>query len=295
MAGVDRQAALRGVIAAVPTPVNAARQPDTDAFMHHARWALANGCDALNVLGTTGEATSLSRDQRERLMSAASQSLGGDRLMVGTGTPDLTTTIGLTRAAHDLGFAGALVLPPFYYKGVSDEGLLAWFEALVEGTADAPIPLYLYNFPQMTGIAFPPGLVRRLLVAFPDRLAGAKDSSGDLAYAAELARLERFDVFPSNEAALCRVPDDGFAGIISATVNLTVSLAARLWANPHDRAVAEQLAVARTAISAQPLIPAVKHLTARLHGIDEFEQVLPPLAPLDAARKAALAGFALAA
>lgn len=290
-----RRTGLCGVIAAVPTPVTDTGRPDPDAFLTHARWALANGCDGLNVLGTTGEATSFSRNERKRLMSAAAQSLGGERLMVGTGTPDLETTIDLTRTAHHLGFAGALVLPPFYYKGVSDEGLIAWFEGLVDGTADAPVPLYLYNFPQMTGIPFPPGLVGRLKAAFPDRLAGAKDSSGDLDYAAQLARIDDFDVFPSNEAALARVPLDGYAGIISATVNITAPLAALLWATPRDEAVASQLSAARGAITAQPLIPAIKHLTARLHGIDGFEPVLPPLAPLDAAQKAALAGFTHAA
>lgn len=278
-----------GVIAAAPTPVGPAGDPDTQRFVRHAEWLLANGCDGLNVLGTTGEANSLSAGQRMAVMRAAAAALPGGRLMVGTGTPDLETTVTLTRQAHDLGFAAALVLPPYYYKGVSDDGLFAWFAAVVAATRAAPIPIYLYNFPQMTGITFAPPLAHRLAASFPDRIRGAKDSSGDLAYAAELARIPGFKVFPSSETALARADRDGFAGCISATVSVTAPLVARLWADRGNAALLERAAAARAAISAVPLIPAVKHLVGRLHGDPEFDRVLPPHLPLDAAQKATLA------
>ncbi|GIL01169.1 MAG: dihydrodipicolinate synthase family protein [Alphaproteobacteria bacterium] len=286
---------LRGVIAAVPTPVTEAGEPDTERFLRHARWALANGCDGLNVLGTTGEANSFSAAQRRRVMAAAAAALDPARLMVGTGTPDLATTIDLTRLAHEAGFAAALVLPPYYYKGVSDDGLFAWFERLVAATADAPVPLHLYNFPQMTGIQFSADLAGRLKRAFPDRIAGAKDSSGDLAYAARLARIDGFDVFPSSETALGKAAADGYAGCISATVSVTAPLVARYAARPADAALAAKVAAARAAIAAQPLIPAIKYLVARLHGDPAFERVLPPHLPLTAAQKDALTGIGLEA
>jgi 4-hydroxy-tetrahydrodipicolinate synthase len=125
---------LTGVIAAVPTPVGASGEPDTRRFLDHCRRALANGCDALNVLGTTGEANSLSAGQRKTVMRAAANGLDRSRLLVGTGTPDLATTIELTRFAHELGFAAALVLPPYYYKSVTDQGLFAFFSELVAAT-----------------------------------------------------------------------------------------------------------------------------------------------------------------
>lgn len=279
---------LGGVIAAVPTPIDDMGQPDVAAFILHGAWALANGCDGLNVLGTTGEATSFSTSQRETVMTAAAATLDGAKLMVGTGTPDLATTIHLTQLAHKLGFAGALVLPPFYYKGVSDDGLANWFDRLVAGTSDAPIPLFLYNFPQMTGLTFSPALVARLKGAHPDRLVGAKDSSGDLAYAAELAKIADFDVFPSNEAALAQADADGYAGCISATTNLTGAMAQQLWKDQGNAELAKRVLNARLAISAQPLIPAIKYLVGQTHGQSGFERVLPPMLTLTDAQKAAL-------
>lgn len=289
-------ARLGGVIAAVPTPIDAEGAPDTARFLRHCRWALDNGCDGLNILGTTGEATSFSAERRRTLMAAAAGGLERNRLMVGTGTPDLETTITLTRTAFDLGFAAALVLPPFYYKGVGDDGLFAWFAKVIEATVATPIPVYLYNFPQMTGLTFTPALARRLAERFPERVAGAKDSSGDLAYAAEIAAIDNFDVFPSNEAALARRASEGYAGCISATVNITAPLAARLNARPDDAALAARVSERRAAIAgAGPLIAAVKHLVGRLHADRGFEAVLPPHLPLDEAQKRALDGLDTAA
>lgn len=281
---------LHGVIAAVPTPVTAEGEPDTDRFLRHARWALANGCHALNVLGTTGEANSFSADQRRAVMSAAASELDTSRLMVGTGTPDLATTIALTGYAYELGFAAVLVLPPYYYKGVSDDGLFAWFERLILATHDAPGPIYLYNFPQLTGVPFSVEFARRLKAAFPERIAGAKDSSGDLSYASRLAEIAGFDIFPSSETPIAKADAEGYAGCISATVSVTAPLVARFWADPAKAALAASVAEARNAIAAYPLVPAVKYLTAQLHDDPSFERVLPPHLPLTGAQKTALAG-----
>jgi 4-hydroxy-tetrahydrodipicolinate synthase len=271
---------LRGVIAAIATALNEGGCPDHAATLRHARWLIENGCDGLNLLGTTGEASSLPASARMELMSVMAQGIAPGRMMVGTGCPDLATTVALTRHAAELGYAGALVLPPYYYKGVDEAGLYAFFEGLVEATADRPIPIYLYNFPQMTGLRFEIGFAAWLKARFPDRIGGAKDSSGDLDYAADLARIDGFDVFPSDEAALAQAPKHGFAGCISATVNLTAPLAQRLWADPHDAALAEEVGRRRRAIAATPLIPSVKALVARLHDMPGYARVLPPLAPL---------------
>lgn len=280
---------ISGVIAAVVTPVDETLSPDINRFLRHARWALDNGCDGLNVLGTTGEANSLSATQRVKVMEATAGDLGGKRLMVGTGTPDLATTIDLTRVAHELGYACALILPPYYYKAVSDDGLHAWFSEIIRQTADRPIPIYLYNFPQMTGLRFSPELARRLAADFPERIAGAKDSSGDLGYAAELARIDGFDVFPSNEVALARAGTDGYAGCISATVNVAPSLSAKLWSNRDDMSVLEEVRTVRMGVSAQPLIPSVKYLVGRIHGDTVFQRLLPPHLELTDDQKSALA------
>ncbi|POF32392.1 dihydrodipicolinate synthase family protein [Roseibium marinum] len=280
---------LTGILAAVPTPIDGSGSPDAERFLVHARWALDNGCDGLNVLGTTGEANSFSFAQRVRLMEAAAGGLESSRLMVGTGTPDAPTTIDLTRAAEDLGFAAVLVLPPYYYKGVTDEGLFRWFADVLDATGS--IATYLYNFPQMSGISLSPELVRRLAESYPERISGAKDSSGDLAYARELAAIGGLNVFPSDETALAAADRDGFAGCISGSVNVTAPLAAALWQNQSDQALAEKVRAARQKITALPIIPAVKYLVSRLHSDIGFERLLPPHLPLNKDQKAMLADF----
>src|ERR1700754_2381876 len=173
-----------GVVAAVATPINEDGSPDIARATRLARFLLANGCDGLNVLGTTGEATSFSLDQRKRVMTAYRDAgLPLDRLMVGTGAASVADAVALTRHAAELGFAGALVLPPFYYKGVPDEGLVAYIDTIVAATAAKPIPLYLYHFPAQSGLYWHAALITRLLAAHGDRIVGLKDSSGDMAYA----------------------------------------------------------------------------------------------------------------
>src|SRR6202165_243238 len=146
---------LKGVIAAIATAVDDKGDPDCTRSPALARFLLANGCDGLNVLGTTGEATSFSLEQRKRVMSAYRDAgLPLDRLMVGTGAASVADAVALTRHAAELGFAGALVLPHFYYKGVPDDGLVGHIDALVKATVERPVPLYLYHFPAMSGLAW---------------------------------------------------------------------------------------------------------------------------------------------
>src|SRR5262249_39813339 len=195
---------LHGVIAAIATAVDDSGEPDCARSVALARFLLAHGCDGLNVLGTTGEATSFSREQRQRVMTAYRDAgLPLDRLMVGTGAASIADAVALTRHAAALGFAGALVLPPFYYKGEPDDGLVGYVEAIVEADADAPIAIYLYHFPAQSGVPWHVALLERLRRRFAARIVGLKDSSGDMAYARAAAALARdFSVFPSTEAVL---------------------------------------------------------------------------------------------
>lgn len=281
---------LKGVIAAVPTPVDNDGIPIIEAFLDHSRWVLDNGGDGLNVLGSTGEANSLPVRHRRAVMKAAGENLPAERLMVGTGTPDLETTIELTRFAHGVEFAAALVLPPYYYKPVSDDGLFAYFEQLLHHTRDVPIPVYLYNYPQMTGITFSRSLAERLFRHSKGRVAGMKDSSGDLDYAADMATIEGFQVFPSNEVALSRCEADGYAGCISATVNIDPASSAALHDDNGDTGVLERVRHVRQTVSSFPLVPAVKYLAARRMGDDRLARPLPPFLPLTKAQQEDLVG-----
>ena len=280
---------LSGVFAAVATAVDESNKPDFRRSVALARHLLANGCDGLNVLGTTGEATSFSVAERQTVMSAYREAgLPLDRLMVGTGTAALSDTLALTRHAASLGFAGALVLPPFYYKGVPDEGLFALITLLVEATADKPIPLYLYHFPAMSGLAWSIGLIARLRTAYPERIVGLKDSSGDLRYAREAADLDDdFAVFPSTEAVLLEARGGAFAGCISATANLNADLCARAYHNGDATALQTAVEI-RKLFDGRPLVSGVKATLAHIHGDPAWARVIPPLQPFSAADRAAV-------
>jgi 4-hydroxy-tetrahydrodipicolinate synthase len=281
------------VIAAIATAVDPDGEPDCSRSIALARFLLANGCDGLNVLGTTGEATSFSLDQRRRVMNAYAESgLPLTRMMVGTGAAALADAIALTRHAAELGFAGALVLPPFYYKGVGDDGLVAIVEAILSATAAQPIQLYLYHFPAQSGLPWHVGLVRRLLASFGSRIVGLKDSSGDMAYAREAAAIApSFKVFPSTEAALPDARSGPFAGCISATANLNADLCARAYRSGDAAALAEAVAI-RKLFDGKPLVPGIKALLAHIHGEPQWARMQPPLSGYPAADRAtAIAGY----
>jgi 4-hydroxy-tetrahydrodipicolinate synthase len=284
---------LRGVIAAVATVIDNNGAPDHARSLKLARFLLDDGCDGLNVLGTTGEATSFSRDERMGLMSAyRDNGLPMQRLMVGTGAAAVSDAIALTRHAAGLGFAGALVLPPFYYKGVPDDGLVAYIDAIVTATADQPIPLYLYHFPAQSGLPWHVALIRRLLDAHRGRIVGLKDSSGDMAYAREAAKVEAgFDVFPSTEAALLEARSGIFAGCISATANCNADLCQRAW-SAGDTAASDQAVTIRNLFNGKPLVSGIKALLAHIHSDRALAAVKPPLAePSAADRTAIVAGY----
>jgi 4-hydroxy-tetrahydrodipicolinate synthase len=284
---------LRGVIAAVATPIDETGTPDTARATKLARYLLDNGCDGLNVLGTTGEATSFSLDERKRVMSAYRDAgLPLNRLMVGTGAAAVSDAIALTRHAAELGFAGALLLPPFYYKGVPDDGLVAYLHLIVQATTDQQIPLYLYHFPQQSGLHWHIGLVKRLLDQFGNRIVGLKDSSGDMAYAREVAAIApSFHVFPSTEAVLLEARSGAFAGCISATANLNADLCAQAWSRGDQTALQAAVTIRRL-FDGKPLVSGVKALLAHIHADSALARVNPPLAPFSAAdRTAAAAGY----
>jgi 4-hydroxy-tetrahydrodipicolinate synthase len=284
---------LHGVIAAVATAVDAAGEPDVARSTALARYLLDNGCNGLNVLGTTGEATSFSLDQRKRVMTAYYDAkLPLDRLMVGTGAAASADAVALTRHAADLGFAGALLLPPFYYKGVPDDGLVDYVATIVAATAAKPIPIYLYHFPSQSGLPWHVALIARLLGAFGGRIVGLKDSSGDMAFARAAAGVSPdFKVFPSTEAALMEARSGAFAGCISATANLNADLCARAFRD-GDAAALDAAVAIRKLFDGKQLVSGVKALLAHIHHDSAWGRVQPPLAPFAAADRAAVvAGY----
>lgn len=287
---------LKGVLAPVVTPFTEDLAPDATRFVRHCKWLLAHGCSGLAVFGTNSEANSLSAEERMMLLEELVQAgVPADRLMPGTGCCALTDSVRLTAHAVKLGCAGVLMLPPFYYKGVSEDGVFAAYARAIEA-AGPGLRLYLYHIPQMSGVPVTLSLIARLMATFPGVVAGLKDSSGNWENtAAVIAAFPAIEVYSASESLLPRNIAAGGAGCISATANVNAAGIARLIraAGTDDEAAA--LADAgriRAAFEAMPVIPAVKAAIARRLGDAAYATVRPPLAPLGPAHAAALAAAA---
>jgi 4-hydroxy-tetrahydrodipicolinate synthase len=208
--------------------------------------------------------------------------------MVGTGAAAVADAVALTRHAAELGFAGALVLPPFYYKGVPDDGLVAYIDTILQSTASKPVPIYLYHFPAQSGLPWHIDLLRRLLKNSNKRIVGLKDSSGDMTYARAAAALDpEFAEFPSTEAALLEARSGAFAGCISATATLNADLCARAW-HSGDAAALDAAVTIRRLFEGKALVSGVKALLSHIHGDPAIARMKPPLAAFPAADRAAV-------
>lgn len=275
---------MHGVIAAVPTPVDADGQPQKEMFLEHCQWVLENGCDGLNILGSTGEANSFSSTIRKEIMSWAATRLDKTKLMVGTGTPSLEESIDLTLTADDLGYPVALVLPPYYYSPITNDGLVAWYGRLNAALGDRKISVYFYNYPQMTGMEIPVEAIETLHTSYPNRFCGIKDSSGNLEYCRAISdTMPNMKVFPSSETSLVESVQSNFAGCISATTNQTGQLCAKVWANRgNDNSVLLGIiSDIRTNIAGPYLVPSIKYLVSKRTQKTAWEEVHPPFFGLD--------------
>jgi 4-hydroxy-tetrahydrodipicolinate synthase len=281
---------LRGIFSPVITPFTADLRPDAARLVRHCRWLLSQEV-GLAVFGTNSEANSLSVPEKMALLDAlADAGLPGGRMMPGTGCCALSDTVELTRHALHHGAGGVLMLPPFFYKGVSEDGLFASYAEVIERVGDPRLRIYLYHIPQVSQVPLGLPLIERLLKAYPGVIAGIKDSSGD--WANTSAMLERFqpqgfDVFAGSETFLLATLRAGGAGCITATGNVNPGAIARLyrtWQQPDADAQQEALNAVRGIFAGFPMIPALKAAVGRFAGDAGFAAVSPPLVKLDAAQ-----------
>lgn len=284
--------AARGVYAAILTPFNANLEPDLGAFVNHGRWLLANGCDGLAPLGTTGEGNSLSLKQRMRIIETALTKLPIDRCIFGAGSCALADAVQLAREATKAGAAGVLMLPPFYYKEPSEDGLYNFYAAAIERVGNPRLRLYLYHFPQLSAVPITPALTRRLRQNFGDTIAGLKDSGSDWNYSAALLKeFPGFGVFSGSEQHLLNNLRAGGVGTISAAVNVTAPLAApvyRHWQTPEADRLQAVLSAVRVLFQDHPLVAGLKETMALITGNPAWRNMLPPNVPLGPAESAAL-------
>ena len=283
----------RGVLVPVLTPFQRDLAVDAERFVEHCRWLLAEGANGLAVFGTTSEANSLSIAERMSLLERLIEhGVPAGVLMPGTGCCALPDTVALTRHAVERNCFGVLMLPPFYYKGVSDDGIHASIAEVVQRDADDRLRIYLYHIPPMAGVAFSLPLIERLLKDFPRIVVGIKDSSGDWNNTqALLDSFPGFEVFPGSETHLLDALRKGGAGCISATANVNVAAISRVireWQGADADALQDGIARTRGAIQKFPMVAANKAILARVRDDPAWDVVRPPLRPLAAEAKAQL-------
>ncbi len=274
---------IRGVLAPVLTPFKAGYEPDLRRFVAHCRWLLANDV-SLAIFGTNSEGNSLSEQERTGLLEGLIDAgIDPTRLMPGTGCCSLSETVRLTSRAVALGCAGVLLLPPFYYKGVTDEGLYRSFSETIERVGDARLRIYLYHIPPVSQVGISLALIERLLKAYPTAIAGMKDSSGDWSNTkAVLDQFSRegFDVFVGSETFLLANMRNGGVGAISATANVNpakISALYREWSSSGADAMQGRLDIVRKIFAKYPMIAAMKRAVARWTGDEDWSRVRPPL------------------
>ncbi|HVP08032.1 MAG TPA: dihydrodipicolinate synthase family protein [Burkholderiales bacterium] len=281
------QKRIEGVLSPVITPFRRDLSPDPDRFVKHCKWLMRSGCAGLAVFGTNSEANSMSVEEKLELLDALVRGgVPAASLMPGTGHCALTDSVKMTREAVRMGCGGVLMLPPFYYKGVSDEGLFRNFSEVIERVGDERLRLYLYHIPPVSNVAITLELIERLLARYPGIVAGAKDSSGD--WSNTKAMLDRFkdrgfDVFPGSEVFLLDGLRAGGKGCITATGNVNpgpISEVFRRWQTADADKLQAGITATRKIMQKVPMIPALKAVTAHFANDPQWRTVRPPLTEL---------------
>jgi 4-hydroxy-tetrahydrodipicolinate synthase len=290
--------AIRGIYAAAISPFNADGSLNTDLLIGYCKHLMTDGgCDGVAPTGTTGEGTSVPMRDRLALPEAfANAGIAKDAVIFGTGAPSAEDCVALTRSAVDAGYMNALVLPPYYYKNPSDDGLFAYYANLIEKIGSDDLRIYLYHFPQMSAVPLSVNLVLRLRKAFGGIIAGLKDSSGDFEQSRAFIEAtdgvtDDFDVYPSSEAFLWDGLSIGSAGIISGSTNVFANGVQAAKAAPEGAerdAAMDVVKTARAVAGKYPLMAAMKQIEAWRSGNDLWTRMTPPLVPLTAEQRSSL-------
>ncbi|MDQ5848039.1 MAG: dihydrodipicolinate synthase family protein [Pseudomonadota bacterium] len=279
---------IEGVLAPVITPFAKDYSPDAERFVRHCRWLLKSGCAGLAIFGTNSEANSMSVGEKRRLLEQlVSGGVPAAALMPGTGHCAISDSIELTRAAVQLGCAGVLMLPPFYYKGVPDEGLYRNFAEIIERVGDERLQLYLYHIPPVSQVPITLQLIERLISKYPGIVAGVKDSSGD--WPNTKAMLDNFakagfDVFAGSEVFLLDNMRHGGKGCITATGNVNpgpIDQVFKNWRSTEADKLQAAITATRKIVQKQPMIAALKAIVAHFGNDPQWKTCRPPLLELN--------------
>jgi len=286
-----------GAFTASLTPMNDDLSVNYTALINHLNWLLTNGSNGICLLGTTGEANSFSIDERIKVLDEViAAKIEPHKLLVGTGTCVISDTINLTKHAVTQDVGAVLMLPPYYYKNLTDQGVVDYFKLVIDGVADERLKIYLYNFPKMTGVPFTLELVKKLIVEFPGVIVGMKDSSGDWeGMQAVCENIPGFHLFTGTEKYLLDTLRAGGTGCISATFNASIHYGAKVYANwqgPEADNLQEALNKTRSDFEVDSFISSLKFLFADWHDEPLWLNLRPPNSlPVTETRKYLLEHF----
>ncbi len=268
------------IYTATLTPMNEDLSVNADLLVSHIEWLLKSGAHGIALLGTTGEANSFSLEEKRQIIDTVVQARMPElQLMVGTGTCAYPETVELTQYALKKGVTDILMLPPFYYKQINDQGLENYFARVIEDVADDRMRIYLYHFPKMSGIDMSHKLIEQLMMKYPNQIVGMKDSSGDLDHMLSICRnFPNLKLFTGTERFLLPVLRAGGAGCISATANVTIRKIAQVfehWQTDEADTMQDQLTKIRSIFDGLPFVPILKQYLAHQHG-QEWLPLRPP-------------------
>lgn len=280
---------IQGIFSAAATPIDASGAPALDLFAQHCLALLDEGCNGIALLGTTGEANNFSVRERMDLLDAAlSFGVHGDQLLPGCSTSNIPESIELVRHAVQNDVLGCVMLPPFYYKGISDEGLFRFYAKIIETIADDRLKIILYHIPQVTQIPITHDLIWRLRTEFPDTVVGIKDSAGDIENMIMMIQMfPDFSVLAGADPLLLPLLQAGGAGCITATSNLRADSLRVVWdhySNPDQadtvKAAQDRINAWRSLTNSYVQLPTVKAMVAKARGHRDWLNLRAPLVAL---------------
>ena len=276
-----------GTYTASLTPLTSSYEPNLPALVSHVEQLFESGSDGVAILGSTGEANSLTIEQRLDIISYCGRTLTPERLMMGTGSCALQDAIRLTQASIEAGVFSVLVIPPFYYKPQSDESVIRYYSELISSVDDSRLRIIFYNFPKLSGYNFSTEILQEFKERFGDIAAGIKDSSGNWENMLSITNnVPDFMVYSGTETLLLNILREGGAGCITASANLLApecQLVYQAWRNDQQNTaeqVQKELTVLRKALESYPFVSELKGLMAEHTGSELWQQMLPPFIPL---------------
>ena len=273
----------KGIYTAALTPFNASYEPEIPTLIGHVQWLLENGTDGVALLGSTGEANSMTLEQRQSIIEQSTRKLPADRLLIGTGSCALHDEIKLTKVSIDVGVYGVLVLPPFYYKPQSEESIIRFYSELIDSVNDSRLRIIFYNFPKFTGYNFDHNVIGKMKQRFGEIAAGIKDSSGNWENMSGVAQnVSDFMVYSGTETYLLDNLLNGGAGCITATANLIATECQQVfqaWKNEQledAKQKQKRLTSLRKALEIFPFVSGLKSIFADQKDSNEWGNMMPP-------------------